>query len=93
MNSVENAERIREIRDEISSLLDEAKSILLSSIGDTNEFRNLEAYVFDQISENLTKDNRYNQDFEDVALAIENSEQEEEEEEEEEEEYSEQEQE
>jgi len=63
------AERILEIRDEMMELLEEAKQITRKVA--PNQYDGLSAYVFEQISEHLSKGNPYNQDMEDVAKVVE----------------------
>ena len=65
----ESAERILEIRDEMMELLEEAKQITRRVA--PGRYDGLSAYVFEQISEHLSKRNPYNQDMEDVAKAVE----------------------
>lgn len=65
----EDVDRINQIRDEMLTLLEEARFITRTAIPD--RYANLKAYVFDQIGEHLEKANPYNQDMSDVATAIE----------------------
>lgn len=67
--SQEKADRVREIADEIRDLLKEAKKIARTTDGIFYE--HYEGYVFEQIEEHLSKSNRYNKDFEDLANDLE----------------------
>jgi len=70
MDKYEAVERVLAIRDEMYNLISEARGIAKEFIG--NDIHGYDAYVFDQIREHLDKSNRYNQDLQDVANAIEN---------------------
>lgn len=61
------ADRILQISEEIQMLLEEARGIAEAHLGSMG---NVDAYVFEQIREHLTKTNPYNQDLEDVANAV-----------------------
>jgi hypothetical protein len=79
------ANRIREIAEEMKSLLDEAKQIAKNTKGCF--FEHYKAYVFDQIKEHLDKGNPYNRDMNDLADEIESVDTEPEEDEDEDEDY------
>ena len=71
MDKYEAVERVLEIREQMMELIYEARSLAAEFIG--SDIHGYDAYVFDALKEHLSKSNRYNQDLEDVANAIENS--------------------
>lgn len=71
MDKYEAVERVLEIRDQMYDLINEARGIAKEFVGDG--IHGYDAYVFNALKEHLSKNNRYNQDLEDVANAIENS--------------------
>ena len=64
----ESADRIREIGEEITELLIEARLIAEEQGLDV---RNLDAYVFNQIQEHIENQNPYNQSMEMIAVELE----------------------
>jgi hypothetical protein len=68
MTKEEASERVEEIRDEIETLINEARGLVKKHCPD--EMPNLSAYVFEQMEEHLHAANRYNSDFGDVAKRI-----------------------
>ena len=75
MDKYEAVGRVLAIRNEMYELINEARGIAKEFLG--NDIHGYDAYVFEQIKEHLEKGNRYNQDLQDVANAIENSDQDE----------------
>lgn len=71
MNKYEAVERVLEIKEHIQELVAEARGIARSFVG--SGIHGLDAYVFEQILEHCDKGNPYNQDLNDVASMIENS--------------------
>jgi len=71
MDKYEAVERVLDIREQMMELIYEARSLAAEFIG--SDIHGYDAYVFDALKEHLSKNNRYNQDLEDVANAIENS--------------------
>lgn len=64
----EASQRIRDIIDEMDSLLSEARSLAKDKF--PSMIPNWDAYVFEQIKEHLHKGNPYNTDLEDIANAL-----------------------
>lgn len=71
MDKYQAVERVLDIREQMMELIYEARSLAAEFIG--SDIHGYDAYVFDALKEHLSKSNRYNQDLEDVANAIENS--------------------
>ena len=61
----ENAERMREIADEMYGLLNEAQDIARHT--DNIFYENKKAYIFDQLSEHISNGNPYNQSLNSLA--------------------------
>ena len=70
-NKFEAADRVKDIQTEIEELVMEARGLVMKFA--PNDIDNLDAYVFEQITEHCHKTNPYNTDLGDVAIRIEES--------------------